>query len=104
MPSSVTLITRSFTEFSYLNNKTFLDYLKEMYRSLPTVEKANKSDHQADYLHLTFIMDSGGKLLTSLYDKRGDFDFHIVNFPFLSSNIPPGPSDGVYISQLIRYA
>ena len=41
---------------------------------------------------------------TRLYDKRDDFDFHIVNFPYLSSNIPSGPSYGVYISQLIRYA
>ena len=39
-----------------------------------------------------------------LYDKRDDFDFHIVNFPFLSSNITSSPSYGVYISQLIRYA
>ena len=68
------------------------------------IEKANKSDHLADYLDLTFIIDSGGKLSTRLYDKRDDFDFHIVNFPFLSSNIPSGPSYGVYISQLIRYA
>ena len=60
--------------------------------------------HLADYLDLTFIIDSGGKLSTRLYDKRDDFDFHIVNFPFLSSNIPSGPSYGVYISQLIRYA
>ena len=30
----------------------------------------------------------GGKLSTRLYDKRDDFDFQIVNFPFLSSNIP----------------
>ena len=45
-----------------------------------------------------------GKLSTRLYDKRDDFDFHIVNFPYLSSNIPSGPSYGVYISQLIRYA
>ena len=51
-----------------------------------------------------FIIDSRGKLSTRLYDKRDDFDFHIVNFPFLSSNIPSGPSYGVYISQLIRYA
>ena len=42
-------------------------------------------------------MDSGGKLSTRLYDKRDDFDFHIVNFPFLSSNIPSGPSYGVYV-------
>ena len=69
-----------------------------------TVEKANKLDHLADYLDLTFIIDSGGKLSTRLCDKRDDFDFHIVNFPYLSSNIPSGPSYGVYISQLIRYA
>ena len=30
--------------------------------------------------------------------------YHIVNFPFFSSNILSGPSYGVYISQLIRYA
>ena len=28
----------------------------------------------------------------------------IVNFPFLSSNIPTPPAYGVYVSQLIRYA
>ena len=53
---------------------------------------------------LASTLYSGGKLSTRLYDKRDDFDFHIVNFPFLSSNIPSGPSYGVYISQLIRYA
>ena len=39
-----------------------------------------------------------------MHDKRDDFNFRIVNFPFLSSNIPSGPSYGVYISQLIRSA
>ena len=72
------------------NNKKFLDYLKEIYPSQLTVEKTNKSDHLAHYLDLTFIIDSGGKLSTRLYDKRDDFDFHIVNFPFLSSNILSG--------------
>ena len=43
-------------------------------------------------------------LRTSLYDKRDDFNFHITNFPFLSSNIPSSPAYGVFISQLIRYA
>ena len=41
---------------------------------------------------------------TSLYDKRDDFNFHIINFPFLSSNIPYSPAYGVFISQPIRYA
>ena len=81
-----------------------MDYLKEIYPSQLTAEKANKSDYLAGYFDFTFIVDSGGKLSTMLYDKRDDFDFHIVNFPFLSSNIRSGPSYGVYILQLIRYA
>ena len=63
-----------------------------------------RSDHLSDYLDLTFIIGSGGKLLTRLYNKCDDFGFHIVNFPFLSSSIPSGPSCYVYILQLIRYA
>jgi hypothetical protein len=39
-----------------------------------------------------------------LYDKRDDFNFPIVNFPFICSNIPAAPAYGVYISQLIRYS
>jgi hypothetical protein len=38
------------------------------------------------------------------YDKRYDFNFLIVNFPFICSNIPAAPAYGVYISQLIRYS
>ena len=30
-----------------------------------------------------------------IYDKRDDFNFHITNFPFLSSNIPSSPAYGV---------
>ena len=48
-------------------------------------------------------MDNG-KLSIRLYDKKDDFNFAIVNFPFLSSNIPSGPVYGIYVSQLIRYA
>ena len=43
-----------------------------------------------------------GQLHTSIYDKRDDFNFHITNFPFLSSNVPPSPAYGVFISQLIH--
>ena len=37
-------------------------------------------------------------------DKRDDFDFDIVNFPFLDGDVPRRASYGVYISQLIRFA
>ena len=40
---------------------------------------------------------------TKIYDKRDDFDFEIVNFPFLDGDVPRSTSYGVYISQLIRF-
>ena len=43
-------------------------------------------------------------LLLNIFDKRDDFNFPIVNFPFICSNIPAAPAYGVYISQLIRYS
>ena len=39
-----------------------------------------------------------------IYDKQDDFDFDIVNFPFLDGDVPRRTSYGVYISQLIRFA
>ena len=101
---SFNLCYRYIDDLIVFNNKKFLDYLKEIYPSQLTVEKTCKSDHLADYLNLTFIIDSGDQLSTRLYDNRDDFDFHIVNFPFFSSNIPSGPSYGAYILQLMRYA
>ena len=101
---SFNLCHRYIDDLIVFNNKKFLDYLKGIYPSQLTVEKANKSDHMADHLDLTFIIDSGGKLSTRLCDKRDNFNYHIVNFPFLSSNIPSGPFYGMYISLLIRYA
>ena len=58
----------------------------------------------ASYLDLLFTQDRSNNITTKLYDKRDAFGFHIVNFPFMSSNIPSAPVYGVYASQLVRYA
>ena len=41
---------------------------------------------------------------SKMYDKRDDFNFAIVNFLFPDGDVPRSPSNGVYISQLIRFA
>ena len=46
---------------------------------------------------------SNGTVSTKIYDKWEDFDFDIVNFPFLDGDVPQRTSYGVYISQLIRF-
>ena len=59
-----------------------------------------------NYLRLRFTTTPTGKLhrvSTKIYDKRDDFNFKIINFPNMCSNIPASPAYGVCISQLIRY-
>ena len=56
---------------------------------------------ELSYLDLLITIDSG-KYSTTIYDKRDSFNFYIVNFPHMTSNIPCNPAYGVYISQLVR--
>ena len=99
---SFNLCFRYIDDLIVFNNKKFWEYVKDIYPSQLNVEKTNQSDNLESYLNFTIEKD--GKLSAKLFDKRDDFDFHLVNFPFLSSNVPSGPSYGAYISQLIRYA
>ena len=41
---------------------------------------------------------TSSKYVTEVYDKR----MPLINFPYMSSNVPANPTYGVYISQLIR--
>ena len=50
----------------------------------------------------TLISICGNRYVTEVYDKRDNFSFEIINFRFMSSNIPANPTYGVYISQLVR--
>ena len=70
---------------------------------ITTLNKANVSDAEASFLDLHLSI-SNGFVKTKIYDKRDDFDFDIVNFPFLDGDVPRSASYGVYISQLIRFA
>ena len=58
----------------------------------------------ASFLDLYLEFDDSGQLSTTIYYKRDDFNFKIITFPNMCSNIPASPAYGVYISQLIRYA
>ena len=51
-----------------------------------------------------YLSISNGFVSSKMYDKRDDFDFDTVNFPFLDGDVPRSASYWVYISQLIRFA
>ena len=81
----------------------FDNMVSQIYPSEIRLNKANTSDTEVAFvdLHLSISNDI---VSTKIYDKRDDFDFEFVNFPFLDGDVPRSTSYGVYISQLICFA
>ena len=78
----------------YLNDSVNIDniYFDQMvdriYPKELQLDKANSSDTEASFLDLNLCISNGTVSIKS-YDKRDDFDFDIVNFPFLNGDVPP---------------
>ena len=86
-----------------IDNPYFEGMVNQIYPSELQLNKANTLDTEASFLDLHLSI-SNGFVSSKIYDKRDDFDFDIVYFPFLDCDVPRRPSYGVYISQLIRFA
>ena len=76
-----------------LNNSNFEEEIPNIYSPELTLKRTSESDTNLSYLDISISICSS-KYVTEVYD--------IVNFPYMSSNIPADPTYGVYISQLIR--
>ena len=79
-------------------------FISDIYPNKLTISETTESTSVAFYRDLLFKRGKNNKKNTKLYDKRDAFGFHIVNFSFMSSDIPSAPAYGVYASQLIHYA
>ena len=80
------------TTYSYLDdilnidNVYFDNMVSQVYHSELHLNKANASDTETAFLDLHFSI-SNHIVLTKMYDKRDDFDFEIVYFPFLDGDV-----------------
>ena len=86
-----------------IDKNFFDDMVNRIYNSELLLNKAIVSDNEASFLDLHLYI-SDGFVKTITYNKRDDFDFDFVNFPFLDGDFPRSSSYGVHISQLIRFA
>ena len=84
-------------------NPYFEQMVGQIYPTELQLNKSNSSDTEAAFLDL-YLSITNDIVSSKLYDKLDDFNFEIVNFPFLDGDVPRSPFYGVYISQLIRFA
>ena len=86
-----------------IDNPEFEKHIPDIYPTEFQLNKAITSDKETSFLDLN-IKIVGSDVHISVYDKRADFGFPIVNFPWFSGDAPRRPSYVVYISQLVRFA
>ena len=73
-------------------------------RYIPLKLRSNTRQRATLLLLSSIYFREGRSTSYFIYGKRDEFNFHITNFRFLSSNIPDSPAYSFFISQLIRYA
>ena len=85
-------------------NENFGNYISDIYPSDLELKDTTLTSNEVCYLDMRIKNgDSNTPFHLSVYDKRNDSSFRIVNFPHMDSNIPANPAYGVYISQLVKY-
>ena len=70
-----------------IDNPYFEGMVSRVYPPELQLNKANISDTEAPFLDLHLSI-SNGFVSSKIYDKRDDFDFDKVNFPFLDGDVP----------------
>ena len=86
-----------------IDNTFFDSMVNHIYPSEFQLNKAYVSYTEASFLDLHLSI-SDVFVKTRIFNKRDDFDFGMVNFPFLDGDVPHSTSYAVYISPLIRFA
>ena len=76
----------------------FEKHIPNIYPAELQLNKAKTSEKETSFLNLN-INVIGSDIHTSVYNKRDDFGFPIVNCQWFGGNVPRLPSYGIYISQ-----
>ena len=78
--------SRYLDELLNIDNPYFEQMVGQIYPTELQLNKANSSDTEAPFLDLNLSI-TNGIVSSKIYDKRDDFNFEIVNFPFLDEDV-----------------
>ena len=84
-----------------IDNPYFEQRVGQIYPTELQLNKANSSDTEAPFLDLNLSI-TNGIFSSKTYDKRDDYNFEIVNFPFLDGDVPrPLPMVYIFLSLFV---
>ena len=95
--------SRYLDDLLYIDNPYLDGIVNQIHPPELQMNIANISETDVPFLDLN-ISISNSFVSSKIYDKRNDFDFDTVNFPFLDGDVTRRPSYGVYLSKLIKFA
>ena len=82
---------RYLDDFLNIDNPYFEQMVCKIYPTEIQLNKSNSTDTEAPFLDLDLSI-TNGIVSSKIYDKRIDFNFEVVNFPFLDEDVPRSPS------------
>ena len=86
-----------------LNDNGYFDTIyHDIYPVEMVLKKTNVSPQKVNFLDMTLSVYQG-KFRYVCYDKRDDFKFEVISFPFMCGNLPLVQMHGLFVSQLLRY-
>ena len=85
------------------NNNLMMKYMSDIYPKELELVPDDTDGKDVPFLDLQITIKDC-IIDTKIYDKRDTYNFPIVNFPTLTSNIPDKSAYGVFIGELVRYA
>ena len=84
-----------------IDNPYFEQMVGQIYPTGLQLNKANSFDTEAPFSDLNLSI-TNGIVSSKIYDKRDDFNFEIVNFPFFDVDVPcPLPMVYIFLSLFV---
>ena len=98
------LTSRFIDDLISINNRDILHDTVSIYPNYLEINSTNENPYRSGSFLDIDIKINNNKFLTTVYDKRRDFNFEILGLPAFMSNTPVNMTFGVICSQFSRFA
>jgi hypothetical protein len=101
---SLSINKRYLDDVLVINCADIMDISNNIYSLKLILEPSFGTGQYEHFLDLNINISDNNKLVFKIYNKTENFNFEVINFTFLESNIHSNTTYSAFYSQLFRYA